>query len=111
MDNLRTPEEARNLIEYLVSKGKRSNSFANAFPRIHHSKSLTGTLHVHLKYINRPNAVKTYSSQTNQNIVHRMEIIKSLVDHFLITNPESVGVSEYKYHSLMDKAVEKIPFK
>ncbi len=111
MDNLRTPEEARHLIDYLVSKGKRSNSFENAFPRIHHSRSLTGTLHVHLKYINGPNSVKYYSSPTNQNIVRRMEIIKSLVDDFLITNPESVGVSEYKYHSLMDKAVETIPFK
>ena len=111
MDNLRTPEEARYLIDYLVSKGKRSNSFENAFPRIHHARSLTGTLRVHLKYINGPNSVKTYSSQTNQDIVRRMEIIKSLVDDFLITQPESVGVSEYKYHALMDKAVEKIPFK
>ena len=111
MDNLRTPEDARHLIEYLVSKGKRSNSFENAFPRIHHSRSLTGTLLGHFKYINGPNAVKSYSSQTNQNIVRKMEIIKSLVDDFLITHPESVGVSEYKYHALMDEAVEKIPFK
>ena len=111
MDNLRTPEEARYLIDYLVSKGKRSNSFENAFPRIHHSKSLAGTLLGHLKYINGPNSVKAYSTQTNQNIVRRMEIIKSLVDDFLITHPESVGVSEYKYHALMDEAVEKIPFK
>jgi hypothetical protein len=111
MDNLRTPEEARYLIDYLVSKGKRSNSFENAFPRIHHSKSLAGTLIGHLKYINGPNAVKSYSSQTNQNIVRRMEIIKSLVDDFLITHPESVRISEYKYHALMDKAVEEIPFK
>ena len=111
MDNLRTPEEARSLIDYLVSKGKRSNSFENAFPRIHHSKNLTGTLRVHLKYINGPNSAKTYSSQTNQDIVRRMEIIKSLVDDFLITHPETLGISEYKYHALMDKAVEIIPFK
>jgi hypothetical protein len=111
MDNLRTPEQARHLIEYLVSKGKRLNSFENAFPRIHHSRNLTGTLHVHLKYINGPNSVKTYSSPTNQDIVRRMEIIKSLVDKFLITHPESLGISEYKYHALMDKAVEEIPFK
>ena len=111
MDNLRTPEEARYLIDYLVSKGKRSNSFENAFPRIHHSKSLAGTLLGHLKYIDRPNAVKSYSSQTNQNIVRRMEIIKLLVDDFLLATPNSIGINEYKYHALMDKAVEKIPFK
>jgi hypothetical protein len=39
-----------------------------------------------------------------------MEIIKSLVDDFLVSHPESLGISEYKYHALMDKAVEKIPF-
>lgn len=111
MDNLRTPEEARHLIEYLVSKGKRINSFENAFPRIHHLNGLTGTLQHHLKYISGSNAVKNYSSQTNQNIVRRMEVIKLLVDDFLLAQPNSVGINEYKYHGFMDKAVEKIPFK
>jgi hypothetical protein len=95
VDKLRTPEEALELIEYLVLKGKRPNSFENVFPRIHHFKGRTGTLRVHLEYIKGPDAVKAYTSKTNQNVVRRMERIKSLVDDFFTANPNSDAISAY----------------
>lgn len=110
MNNLRTPEEALELIEYLVSKGKRQHSFENVFPRIHHFKGRTGTMKTHLDYIKGPDAVKTYTSKTNQNVVRRMELIKSFVDEFLNANPNSEGINEYKYQKFVVKAVEQIPF-
>jgi hypothetical protein len=110
VNNLRTPEEALELIEYLVSKGKRQHSFENVFPRIHHFKGRTGTMKTHLDYIKGPDAVKTYTSKTNQNVVRRMELIKSFVDEFLNANPNSEGINEYKYQKFVVKAVEQIPF-
>jgi hypothetical protein len=110
VDNLRTPEEALELIEYLVSKGKRQHSFENVFPRIHHFKGRTGTMKAHLDYIKGPDAVKAYTSQTNQNVVRRMELIKSLVDDFLTANPNSDGINEFKYQKFAARAVEQIPF-
>ena len=44
MDQPRTPAQALELIEYLVAKGKRPNSFENAFPYIHHFKGGNGSL-------------------------------------------------------------------
>ena len=111
MDNPKTPDDALQLIDYLVSKGKRPNSFENAFPRIHHFKGNSGSLEAHLKYIQGPDAVKTYSRQTNQNIVRRMELIKSYVDEFLESNPAWTGINEFKYQTFADRAVEQIPFK
>ena len=110
MENQKTPEQALEMIEYLVSKGKRPDSFENAFPRIHHFKGNTGTLRAHLDYIKGPDAVKTYSSQTNQNVVRRMELIKSLVDDFLAANSDSEGINEFKYQKFAAQAVEQIPF-
>jgi hypothetical protein len=110
MENQRTPEQALELIEFLVSKGKRVNSFENTFPRIHHSKGKTGTLRAHLDYIKGPDAVKTYTSRSNQNVVRRMELIKSLVDDFLATNPNSAGINEFKYQKFAVQAIEQIPF-
>ena len=111
MDKSRTPEEALALIEYLVSKGKRPNSFENAFPRIHHFKGGSGSLQAHLKYIDGPDAAKTYSRPTNQNIVRRMELIKTYVDEFLASNPGWNEINEYKYQTFAIRAVEQVPFK
>ena len=110
MDKLRTPEEALELIEYLVSKGKRAKAFENVFPRIHHFKGKTGSLQAHLCYIKGPDAVKAYASKTNQRVVQRMVLIKSLVDEFLTANPNSEGINEFKYQKFAAQAVEHIPF-
>ena len=109
MDKPRTPAHARKLIEYLVAKGKRPNSFENTFPRIHHFKGKSGSLKAHLEYIDGPDAVKTYSRQSNQNVVRRMELIKSYVDEFLETNPGWDVINEYKYQTFAAQAVEQIP--
>lgn len=109
MENQRTPEQAIELIEYLVSEGKRPKSFESVFPRIHHLKG--GTMQAHLNYIKGPDAVKAYTSQTNQNVVKRMELIKSLVDEFLLANPNSDGINEFKYQKFAAQAVEQVPFK
>lgn len=111
MDDAKTPEDARKLIEYLVSKGKRPNSFENAFPRIHHFKGNSGSLNAHLNYINGPDAAKSYSRQTNQNIVLRMEIIKEMVDDFLENNPGWDGINEFKYQTFAEEAISQVPFK
>jgi len=111
MNNPKTPEDALELIEYLVSKGKRPNSFENAFPRIHHFKGNSGSLEAHLKYIQGPDAAKTYTRQTNQNIVRRMELIKSYVDEFLDNNPGWNEINEFKYQTFAERALEEIPFK
>jgi hypothetical protein len=111
MDNPTTPDRALELIDYLVAKGKRPNSFENAFPRIHHFKGGGGSLKAHLKYLNSPESAKTYTRPTNQNIVRRMELIKTYVDEFLESNPAWSGINEFKYQTFADRAVEKIPFK
>ena len=64
----------------------------------------------HLDYIKGPDAVKVYTSQTNQNVVRRMELIKSLVDDFLTVNPNSGGINEFKYQKFAAQAIEQIPF-
>ena len=110
MDKQRTPADAMELIEYLVSKGKRPKSFENTFPRIHHFKGGSGSLQAHLKYVEGPDAGKTYSRRTNQNIVLRMELIKSYVDEFLETNPGWNAINEFKYQTFAARAIEKIPF-
>ena len=110
MDQPRTPAQALELIEYLVAKGKRPNSFENAFPHIHHFKGGNGSLKAHLSYINGPDAEKTYSRKTNQNIVCRLELIKSYVDEFLATNPGWDAINEFKYQAFALKAVEQVPF-
>jgi len=106
----RTPAEALELIEYLVSKGKRPNSFENTFPRIHHFKGDSGSLKAHLKYIDGAEAVKTYTRQSNQNIVRRLELIKSYTDEFLDTSPGWDSINEYKYQIFAAQAVEQVPF-
>lgn len=111
MDRKRTPDEALELIEYLVAKGKRPNSFENAFPRIHHFKGNSGSLQAHLKYIADPDAMKTYSRQTNQNVVLRMELIKSYVDEFLENNPGWNEINEFKYQTFAEQAILEVPFK
>jgi hypothetical protein len=111
MDKLRTPEEALELIEYLVSKGKRPNSFENAFSHLHHFKGASGSLPAHLKFIASPDAAKTYSRLTNQNIVRRLELIKSYVEEFLENNPGWNVINEFKYQVFAQKAVEQVPFK
>ena len=109
MDKPRTPEEALALIEYLVAKGKRPKSFENAFPRIHHFKGASGNLQAHVKYISGADAGKTYSRKTNQNIVRRLELIKSYVDEFHETNPGWDGINEFKYQTFAARALEEIP--
>jgi len=109
MDKPRTPEEALALIEYLVSKGKRPKSFENAFPRISHFKGANGSLQAHIKLINGPDAVKVYSRKTNQNIVLRLELIKSYVDDFQEANPGWDGINEFKYQTFAARAIEEIP--
>jgi len=109
MNEPRTPEQALVLIEYLVSKGKRPKSFENAFTRIHHFKGASGTLQAYVKYISGPDAAKTYSRKTNQNIARRLELIKSYVDEFEETNPGWDGINEFKYQTFADRAVEQIP--
>jgi hypothetical protein len=109
MERQRTPEEALMLIEYLVSKGKRPNSFENAFPHIHQFKGANGSLRAHINSINGPDAVKTYSRKTNQNVVRRMELVKSYVDEFLEANPGWAGINEFKYQNFAARAVEQIP--
>ncbi len=111
MDKPKTPEDALELIEYLVSKGKRPNSFENAFPRIHHFKGNSGNLAAHLKYIKSSDASKTYTRQTNQNIARRMELIKSYVDDFLENNPGWNEINEFKYQTFAEQAIDEIPFR
>lgn len=111
MDTQRTPAQALELIEYLVSKGKRPNSFGNAFPLIHHFKGNGGSLEAHLNFIASPDAAKTYSRLTNQNVVRRLELIKSYVDDFLENNPGWNEINEFKYQVFAHQAIEQIPFK
>lgn len=111
MDQPKTPAEALELIDYLVSKGKRPNSFENAFPRIHHFKGGSGSLQAHLKYIESPDAVKTYSRLTNQNVALRLGLIKTYVEDFLENNPGWNEINEFKYQTFAQRAVEEIPFK
>ena len=111
MDKKRTPQEALQLIEYLVSKGKRPNSFENAFPRIHHFKGNNGSLQAHLKYIESADAEKTYARQNNQNVVARLELIKSYVDEFLENNPGWNEINEFKYQTFAENAIIEVPFK
>ena len=110
MDKSKTPAQALELIEYLVSKGKRPNSFENVFPRIHHFKGKSGSLKAHLEYIDGLDDEKTYCRQSNQNIVLRMELIKSYVEDFLETNPGWGTINEYKYQTFVAQAVEQVPF-
>jgi hypothetical protein len=111
MDRLRTPAEAQAFNENLVSKGKRPNSFENAFPRIHHFKGGSGSLQAHIKFIGSPDADKTYSRQTNENVVLRLELIKSYVVEFLENNPGWNEINEFKYQTFAEMSVEKVPFK
>ena len=110
MDKSKTPAQALELIEYLVSKGKRPNSFENVFPRIHHFKGKSGSLKAHLEYIDGLDDEKTYTRQSNQNIVLRMELIKSYVEDFMETNPGWDTINEYKYQTFVAQAVEQVPF-
>ena len=82
------------LIEYLVSKGKRPDSFENVFPQIHH---FNGTMKPHINYITDPDAVEAYSGKTNQDVVSRMKLNKVYTDEFLAANPEANGINEFKY--------------
>ena len=111
MSRNRSPEEALQLIDYLVSKGKRPNSFENAFPRIHHFKGNKGSLHAHRKYLESPEAEKTHSRQTNQNVVKRLELIKAFVDDFLDKNPGWKEINEFKYQTFAEKANLSVPLK
>ena len=103
----RTPDCTLELINYLVSKGKKPDSFEYGFPYIHHFR---GSLKDHLKYITGPDAVSYFSSKTNQDVTRRLELIKTNVDEFLSTNPDSIGVSGIKYQRFAKQAVEQIPF-
>lgn len=111
MSKYRTPEDALQLIDYLVSKGKRPNSFENAFPRIHHFKGNNGSLRAHRKYLESPEAEKTHLRQTNQNVVKRLELIKSFVDDFLTNNPGWKDINEFKYQTFAEKAIQSVPLK
>ena len=55
-------------------------------------------------------AEKTYTRKTNQNIVRRLELIKSYVDEFLETNPGWGVINEFKYQTFAARAIEQIPF-
>lgn len=110
MDKPTTPEEALALIEYLVSKGKRPNSFENAFPRIQHFKGVKGNLQAHITSLSGPDAAKVFSRKTSQNIVGRLELVKLYVDEFEAANPNWNGINEFKYQTFAARAVEEIPF-
>ena len=110
MDNPRTPEKALALIEYLVSKGKRPNSFGNAFPRIQHFKGANASLQAHISSFSGPDAVKVCSRKTHQNMIGRLELLKSYVDEFEAANPNWNGINEFKYQTFAARAVEQIPF-
>lgn len=110
MDKTRTPEEALELIDYLVSKGKRPNSFENAFPRIQQFKGVKGSLQAHISSLEGPDAEKACLRKNTQNVIGRMELVKSYVDEFQTANPNWVGINEFKYQAFADRAVEQIPF-
>ncbi|MCP4045354.1 MAG: hypothetical protein GY732_05130, partial [Gammaproteobacteria bacterium] len=52
---------------------------------------------------------KTYTRKTNQNIAHRLELIKSYVDEFHETNPGWDGINEFKYQTFAARALEQVP--
>ncbi len=99
------------MIEYLVIKWKRPNSFENAFPRIHHFKGGKGSLKAHLSYAGSTDVEKTFSRPTNQNIAKRLELIKTYVDDFLTNNPGWNEINEFKYQAFAERALEQVPLK
>ena len=101
-------EEAIQLIDYLISKGKNPDSFSEAFPYIHHFKKTGGDSSLEAFYRHCQARDRDLESTTNINVVKRLRLIKEKTDAFLKSNPGST-VSSMKYQKYAVEALNEIP--
>ena len=97
------------IIDYLVSVGKKSDSFTDAFPYIHHfhhSGSGDASLDGFYSHCNN----HELEGKTNINVLKRLEIIKVQVNLYLDENPGH-KISSIKFQRFAKEAVKEVPFK
>jgi hypothetical protein len=101
-------KECIKIIDYLVSKGKKRNSFAEAFPYIHHFRGKIGddSLQGFYEYCQSCEIEKP----TNMNVYHRLLIIKRLTAEFIENNQSVTGVSSIKYQRFAKQSIDEVPF-
>ena len=103
-------EESIEIIDYLVSKGKKPDWFSEAFPRIHHFYKSGGDPSLKGFYEHCKSRERDIESVTNINILKRLQIIKEKTEEFLKDNPEST-ISSIKFQKFAAEATDEIPIK
>lgn len=100
-------KQSLQIIDYLVSCGRKADSFEKSFPFIHHfhEKSGDDSLNGFIKHCQN----NELTVRTNLNVHLRLEHIKNQVEQFLAKNTDANGISSIKYQSFAKNSLKDIP--
>ncbi len=106
---MKKSDQAKEIIDYLKSVGKKPDSFNDAFPYMHHfHNSGSGDPSLDGFYLHCCN--HELVGQTNLNVLKRLEIVKNKTVSFINENKDQ-KISSIKYQRFIKESINKVPFK